>query len=68
MTRPLGSTPTAPSKPVRATGHGLARIDANTKSAAGKRTLPLRAVARNYLDALAQFMTPGHLGESTDQL
>ena len=27
-----------------------------------------RAVARNYLDALAQFMTPGHLGELTDQL
>jgi hypothetical protein len=24
-------------------------------------------VARNYLDALAQFMTPGHLGELTDQ-
>jgi hypothetical protein len=27
-----------------------------------------RAVARNYLDDLAQFMTPGHLGELTDQL
>lgn len=27
-----------------------------------------RSVARSYLDALAQFMTPGHLGELTDQL
>lgn len=27
-----------------------------------------RAVARNYLDALAQFMTPGNLGELADQL
>lgn len=26
-----------------------------------------RAVARNYLDALAQFMTPGNLGELTEQ-
>lgn len=25
-----------------------------------------RAAARNYLDALAQFMTPGHLGEVAD--
>ena len=25
-----------------------------------------RAAARNYLDALAQFMTPGHLGELAD--
>jgi hypothetical protein len=27
-----------------------------------------RAVARNYLDALAQFMTPGNLGELAGQL
>lgn len=27
-----------------------------------------RDVARSYLDALAQFMTPGHLGELSDQL
>jgi hypothetical protein len=59
------ATVTVADKLVRATGHGLTRIDDNTKSAAGKMTLPLRAVARNYLDALAQFMTPGHLGEST---
>jgi hypothetical protein len=25
-----------------------------------------RAVARSYLDALAQFVTPGHLGEMAD--
>jgi hypothetical protein len=25
-----------------------------------------RAVARNYLDALAHFMTPGHLGDPAD--
>ena len=25
-----------------------------------------RAAARNYLDALAQFMTPGHLGDMAD--
>lgn len=27
-----------------------------------------RAAAQNYLDALAQFVTPGHLGELADQL
>lgn len=27
-----------------------------------------RVAARIYLDALSQFMTPGHLGELTDQL
>jgi hypothetical protein len=27
-----------------------------------------RAVARHYSDALLQFMTPGHLGDLTDQL
>ncbi|KAA1246652.1 hypothetical protein F0Q45_23160 [Mycobacterium simiae] len=27
-----------------------------------------RAVAQNYLDALAQFVTPGHLGELADRL
>jgi len=27
-----------------------------------------RAVARDYLDALAQFVTPGNLGELADQL
>lgn len=26
-----------------------------------------RSVTQNYLDALSQFMTPGHLGELTDQ-
>ena len=27
-----------------------------------------RAAAQNYLDALAQLVTPGHLGELADQL
>jgi hypothetical protein len=26
-----------------------------------------RSITQNYLDALSQFMTPGHLGELTDQ-
>jgi hypothetical protein len=42
----------------------LLDADRSTSEAADK----YRAVARNYLDALAQFMTPGHLGELTDQL
>ncbi|SBS79385.1 conserved hypothetical protein [uncultured Mycobacterium sp.] len=40
----------------------LLDADQSTHSAADK----YRAVARNYLDALAQFMTPGHLGELAD--
>jgi hypothetical protein len=42
----------------------LLDADHSTNAAADK----YRAVARNYLDALAQFMTPGNLGELTDQL
>ena len=42
----------------------LLDADQSTNAAADK----YRAVARNYLDALAQFMTPGNLGELTDQL
>jgi hypothetical protein len=42
----------------------LLDADRSTSEAADK----YRAVARNYLDALAQFMTPGNLGELTDQL
>jgi hypothetical protein len=42
----------------------LLDADQSTHQAADR----YRAVARNYLDALAQFMTPGHLGELTDQL
>jgi hypothetical protein len=42
----------------------LLDADRSTNDAADK----YRAVARNYLDALAQFMTPGNLGELTDQL
>jgi hypothetical protein len=42
----------------------LLEADHSTNAAADK----YRAVARNYLDALAQFMTPGNLGELTDQL
>jgi len=42
----------------------LLDADNSTNEAAEK----YRAVARNYLDALAQFMTPGNLGELTDQL
>jgi hypothetical protein len=37
----------------------LLDADRATNDAAEK----YRAVARNYLDALAQFMTPGHLGD-----
>jgi hypothetical protein len=37
----------------------LLDADQSTHEAAEK----YRAVARNYLDALGQFMTPGHLGE-----
>ncbi len=40
----------------------LLDADTSTQTAAEK----YRAVARNYLDALAQFMTPGHLGELAD--
>jgi hypothetical protein len=42
----------------------LLDADRSTSEAADK----YRAVARNYLDALAQFMTPGNLGELADQL
>ncbi len=42
----------------------LLDADSSTNAAADK----YRAVARNYLDALAQFMTPGNLGELADQL
>jgi hypothetical protein len=40
----------------------LLDADQATNDAAEK----YRAVARNYLDALAQFMTPGHLGDLAD--
>jgi hypothetical protein len=42
----------------------LLDADSSTSAAADK----YRAVARSYLDALAQFMTPGNLGELADQL
>lgn len=42
----------------------LLDADRSTNEAANK----YRDVARNYLDALAQFMTPGNLGELADQL
>ncbi len=42
----------------------LLEADRSTSEAADK----YRAVARNYLDALAQFMTPGNLGELADRL
>lgn len=42
----------------------LLDADRSTAEAADK----YRAVARNYLDALAQFMTPGNLGELADRL
>ena len=42
----------------------LLDADRSTVEAADK----YRAVARNYLDALSQFMTPGNLGELADQL
>jgi hypothetical protein len=42
----------------------LLDADRSTTEAAEK----MRAVARNYLDALAQFMTPGNLGELADRL
>jgi hypothetical protein len=42
----------------------LLDADRSTSEAADK----YRAVARSYLDALAQFMTPGNLGELADQL
>jgi hypothetical protein len=35
---------------------------------AGEAADRYRAAAQNYLDALAQFMTPGHLGELTDSV
>jgi hypothetical protein len=41
----------------------LLDADRSTSEASDK----YRAVARNYLDALAQFMTPGNLGELADQ-
>lgn len=40
----------------------LLDADSATNDAAEK----YRAVARSYLDALAQFMTPGHLGDMAD--
>ncbi|EFG78419.1 hypothetical protein HMPREF0591_1662 [Mycobacterium parascrofulaceum ATCC BAA-614] len=42
----------------------LLDADRATSEAADK----YRAVARNYLDALAQFMTPGNLGDLAGQL
>ncbi|QEN17520.1 hypothetical protein ACRDU6_00860 (plasmid) [Mycolicibacterium sp. ELW1] len=42
----------------------LLDADRSTNEAAEK----YRAVARNYLDALGQFMTPGNLGELAHQL
>jgi hypothetical protein len=42
----------------------LLEADRSTSVAADK----YRAVAANYLDALAQFMTPGHLGDLADRL
>ena len=42
----------------------LLDADRSTNEAAEK----YRAAARNYLDALAQFMTPGNLGALADQL
>lgn len=42
----------------------LLDADRSTNEAAEK----YRAVARNYLDALAQFMTPGNLGELAGRL
>lgn len=42
----------------------LLDADRSTNEAADK----YRAVARNYLDALAQFMTPGNLGELASRL
>ena len=42
----------------------LLDADRSTSEAADK----YRAVARDYLDALAQFMTPGNLGALADQL
>jgi hypothetical protein len=42
----------------------LLDADRSTNEAADK----YRAVARDYLDALAQFMTPGNLGELAGQL
>lgn len=42
----------------------LLDADEATHSAADR----YRSVARSYLDALAQFMTPGHLGELTRDL
>ena len=42
----------------------LLDADRSTNEAADK----YRAVARDYLDALAQFMTPGNLGALADQL
>jgi hypothetical protein len=41
----------------------LLDADRSTGQAADK----YRAVARSYMDALAQFMTPGHLGDLADQ-
>ena len=41
---------------------GALDADRATNDAAEK----YRAVARNYLDALGQFMTPGHLGDLAD--
>jgi hypothetical protein len=42
----------------------LLEADRSTSEAADK----YRSVAANYLDALAQFMTPGHLGDLVDQV
>ncbi|WP_156296870.1 hypothetical protein [Mycobacterium paragordonae] len=44
-------------------------IAAQQNMLAGESTAErYRAVAQNYLDALAQFVTPGHLGQLADQL
>jgi hypothetical protein len=40
----------------------LVQADRATSTAAER----YRAVAQNYLDALSQFMTPGHLGDLAD--
>jgi hypothetical protein len=44
--------------------HELLDADRSTSEAA----LHYQNVARTYLDALEQFMTPGHLGELSEQL
>jgi hypothetical protein len=81
LTPPPGATPPPPSADIDelraqlvslteanrlliAAQQDLLDADSSTSAATDK----YRAVARNYLDALAQFMTPGNLGELADQL